>query len=426
MASTEKIVPSLPETLPDDFSEWDSEQSSAVKPDSPREWPEAWESPGPFSATPEPPGRPVDRGPALASTVDELHVSRSAAATPSSVKQQRDFSEWDSEQSSAVKPENPPELTVSPGWWEAWAADHSIGEAPKPLNQPVEHEIVENIKREIAESIKLDEKQETGKKKWVTIAAVSVCSTALALLFMIPLFHHGMKPPAEQPVHPLLETSQTQMQPQPKPQAGQPFAQTEPPATAGEQQATGNQPAGEESTANPAQTPTAMQTQMMNEQLTAPTRISQAMKKQVAENAPPPLSLGMAAAGGMGGSRANVSVFNGQARPIVEAAPSKPAVVPPSKPILISSIYASGRLIHRTMPVYPRIAIQSGISGTVELRVTISKTGTIEDVKAVKGPDILRQAAVDAVRSWRYKPFTVDKQPAEVQTTVDVDFALGH
>lgn len=78
------------------------------------------------------------------------------------------------------------------------------------------------------------------------------------------------------------------------------------------------------------------------------------------------------------------------------------------------------------MPVYPRIAIQSGISGTVELRVTISKTGTIEDVKAVKGPDILRQAAVDAVRSWRYKPFTVDKQPAEVQTTVDVDFALGH
>ena len=160
-----------------------------------------------------------------------------------------------------------------------------------------------------------------------------------------------------------------------------------------------------------------MQTQMMDEQLTAPTRIPQNIEEQAAEHAPPPRNFGMAGAAGLGDSSANVSVFNGHAQPVVEAAPSKPVV--------ISSGVATGMLIRKRMPAYPLIAKEAGVSGTVELRATISKIGTIKDLQVVNGPVMLRRAAADAVRTWLYKPYRVDNNPTEVQTTIRVIFSLG-
>jgi protein TonB len=125
----------------------------------------------------------------------------------------------------------------------------------------------------------------------------------------------------------------------------------------------------------------------------------------------------MAGADGLGGSGANDSVFHGHAQPVV-----KPAS---SKPLAISSGVATGMLIKKTTPIYPLIARAARVSGTVELQATISKNGTIKDLHVVNGPDMLRQAAIDAVRTWRYKPYKLNNEPTEVETTIKVVFSLG-
>jgi protein TonB len=59
------------------------------------------------------------------------------------------------------------------------------------------------------------------------------------------------------------------------------------------------------------------------------------------------------------------------------------------------------------------------------LQATISKSGAIESLHAISGPATLRQSALDAVKSWRYKPYMVNNQPVAVDTTVEVIFSLG-
>jgi protein TonB len=61
----------------------------------------------------------------------------------------------------------------------------------------------------------------------------------------------------------------------------------------------------------------------------------------------------------------------------------------------------------------------------VVLQATISKTGSIENLHVISGPAMLQQAALDAVRSWRYKPYLLNGEPVEVDTTVNVIFTLG-
>lgn len=82
-------------------------------------------------------------------------------------------------------------------------------------------------------------------------------------------------------------------------------------------------------------------------------------------------------------------------------------------------------LIQKTPPVYPAIAKSARVAGTVELHAIIAKNGTIKNLQVVSGPEMLRQAAVDAVRTWRYRPYKLDNEPAEVETTINVVFTLG-
>ena len=79
-------------------------------------------------------------------------------------------------------------------------------------------------------------------------------------------------------------------------------------------------------------------------------------------------------------------------------------------------------LIEGEAPAYPPLARQTGISGTVVLRVDISATGTVEDVRVLSGHPMLATAATDAVRRWRYKPYTENGQPVPVQTQVTIPF----
>jgi protein TonB len=260
--------------------------------------------------------------------------------------------------------------------------------------------------------------QKSAKKKWITIAAASAVS--ILLLLMIPLFYHGSKSVAKPPVQPVPAATDTQQAPDP--QAGEPSTADQPVATTEKQPATVNQPATQPANQqanqpagkSPAAAPTKLQAKVMDDQLTAPTLIPQG---QIAENAPPPVNLGAAGADGLGGSSANPGVLNGQhAQPVVKVAPTKP--------FTISSGVATGMLIQKTPPVYPSIAKAARVAGTVELRATIAKNGTIKDVQVVNGPPMLRQAAVDAVRKWRYKPYKLNNDPVEVDTTIKLVFSL--
>ncbi len=83
------------------------------------------------------------------------------------------------------------------------------------------------------------------------------------------------------------------------------------------------------------------------------------------------------------------------------------------------------RLIHKVMPEYPELARQAGVQGTVVLDIVVSVEGAVTQVKVVSGPEALSQAAVDAVRWWRFEPYFVNGQPATVETTVVLNFQLA-
>jgi protein TonB len=97
---------------------------------------------------------------------------------------------------------------------------------------------------------------------------------------------------------------------------------------------------------------------------------------------------------------------------------------PPTK-VNISAGVSSGLLLQKTVPLYPPIAKAARVQGTVVLAATISKAGTIENLRVVSGNPMLQQNAMDAVRQWRYKPYLLNGEPVEVETQVNVVFTLG-
>jgi protein TonB len=82
-------------------------------------------------------------------------------------------------------------------------------------------------------------------------------------------------------------------------------------------------------------------------------------------------------------------------------------------------------LIYRVSPDYPDTWKRQGIQGTVHLRATITKEGTVRDVTVVDGVPPLTKSAENAFKQWRYKPTTVDRVPVDVQTAVAISFSLS-
>jgi periplasmic protein TonB len=94
-------------------------------------------------------------------------------------------------------------------------------------------------------------------------------------------------------------------------------------------------------------------------------------------------------------------------------------------PKQISSGVAVGMLIRKVVPDYPVIGRNMRVEGTVVLQAMISKSGTIENLRVVSGPALLQRAAMDAVKQWQYRPYLLNGEPVEVETTVNVDFKLN-
>jgi TonB family protein len=92
--------------------------------------------------------------------------------------------------------------------------------------------------------------------------------------------------------------------------------------------------------------------------------------------------------------------------------------------IRVGGMVQPANLLNAVKPVYPVDLQQQGIQGTVKFEATISKEGTIAELKLVSGPPMLVQAALEAVRQWRYRPTQLNGEPVETVTTIDVNFQL--
>jgi TonB family protein len=79
-------------------------------------------------------------------------------------------------------------------------------------------------------------------------------------------------------------------------------------------------------------------------------------------------------------------------------------------------------VIHRVDPDYPEEARPENLQGVIVLDVVVGREGTVTDVRAQNGPEVLAHAATEALRWWRFEPYRVNGQPVAVETTVAVEF----
>ena len=85
----------------------------------------------------------------------------------------------------------------------------------------------------------------------------------------------------------------------------------------------------------------------------------------------------------------------------------------------------SKSLVNKVQPEYPDEARKKHVSGNVRLHVVIARDGTVKSLEVVSGEPLLVQAAINAVRQWRYRPTTLNGEAVEVDTVIDVVFSLS-
>jgi TonB family protein len=94
------------------------------------------------------------------------------------------------------------------------------------------------------------------------------------------------------------------------------------------------------------------------------------------------------------------------------------------EPVSIPEYLSEKLLLNKVEPSYPEQALRAGLQGPVVLEAWIGRDGRIRNLKLIRGSLLLGQAAFEAVRRWRYKPYMLNGQAVETQTLVTVDFKL--
>jgi len=98
---------------------------------------------------------------------------------------------------------------------------------------------------------------------------------------------------------------------------------------------------------------------------------------------------------------------------------------PPAKRIRVAARVVEANLIHDVAPTYPPEAGRARIEGAVVLLAVIAKDGSVQDVRVESGLPLLAQAAIDAVKQWRYRPYLVNGEPVEVDSRITINFTLS-
>ena len=97
----------------------------------------------------------------------------------------------------------------------------------------------------------------------------------------------------------------------------------------------------------------------------------------------------------------------------------------PVKRIRVAARVVEANLIHDVPPQYPAEAGRARIEGTVILLAVIGIDGSVKDVRVENGLPLLAQAAIDAVKQWRYKPYMINGEPVEVDSRITINFTLS-
>jgi len=142
---------------------------------------------------------------------------------------------------------------------------------------------------------------------------------------------------------------------------------------------------------------------------------------------------------GVGNALNIAGLFGPDLGPRVATPPPPPPTPPPAPPRLPDAIPAPtvpiprggdvvmSNLVHQVQPVYPVLAQKTRTQGIVLLEAVILRDGTIDParIRVIKGHVLLNDAAIEAVRQWRYKPTLLNKEPVEVLTTITVNFTFN-
>jgi protein TonB len=170
-----------------------------------------------------------------------------------------------------------------------------------------------------------------------------------------------------------------------------------------------------------------VESDLINGQLRSPSRIPQRVQMIKEDEAPPQINVGGVIGGvpgGIPGGQMN-GVIGGiiSSTSNITAVPKLAPVAP--KRIRISQGVVKGMIIHKVEPPYPVLARQAHIQGDVVMSAIISKEGTIENLQVLSGHPLLVQAAIDAVKQWRYRPYMVSGEPVEVETKITATFRFA-
>jgi len=104
--------------------------------------------------------------------------------------------------------------------------------------------------------------------------------------------------------------------------------------------------------------------------------------------------------------------------------PPPPAEPRPRGPVRVGELLVMPRKIVDVRPAYPEIARMSRVQGTVVLEAVLDRAGRVSQVRVVRSAPFLDQAAIDAVRQWRYTPSVFHGQPVDVLMTISITFHL--
>jgi periplasmic protein TonB len=164
-----------------------------------------------------------------------------------------------------------------------------------------------------------------------------------------------------------------------------------------------------------------VQTDIVNGQLRTPTKIPKKVEIIKEEAAPPPSSgIVGGVPGGMPGG-----AMNGVIGGIISNAPmAVPKVATPQR-VRVSQGVTQGMVLHKVQPTYPPLARTARVQGSVVLAAVIGKDGAIQNLHVLSGHPLLQQAALEAVKQWKYRPYILNGEPVEVDTQVTVNFTLS-
>jgi protein TonB len=225
-----------------------------------------------------------------------------------------------------------------------------------------------------------------GGRGWTTLASFALQTLAIAILLMLPLIYTEAIPRLH------LVSMSAALPPPGPPPMGSHYPNTG-----------------------------IRQSNMFDGLVVSPPNIPIAVKP-VIDDSPPEegVACSICVPGGMGPA-SNTNAIPGGLGITTTVMPPPPRPAPPPR----ISHMMEGNLIYKVQPVYPPLARQARIQGSVFLRAIISRTGTIENLSVISGHPMLVGAAIEAVHQWRYRPYILNDERVEVETQVTVNFSLS-